>query len=377
MTLSTMASIPATPPATTAPTIPSFFGLNADDIRELLASWGHKPYRAKQITGWYFTKRFFSLDQMSDVPTALRTQLQTDFTWHMPEIVSSLDSPDGATKLLLKSDKNQMIETVILRYEGRTALCVSSQVGCKLSCAFCQTGKLGFFRNLSTAEIIAQFALAEQIVQKEGRSITNVVFMGMGEPLDNFEAVVKAVKIMIDPEGFGLSHRKVTVSTSGLADKIRLLSEQTRVALAISLHACRDDLRNSLMPINRKFPLDDLKSAIKHYQKATDTKITFEYILIKDKNMGKQEAKELVQFAQGIPCKVNLIPFNAHPGMPFERPSQEEIDTFRNYLLERGFVTTVRYSKGGDVSGACGQLAAKSSENLEKAPQRKWVIGAH
>ena len=353
----------------------SFFGSSPEDVKELFSSWGHKPYRAKQIAEWYFGKRFFSLDQMSDLPAALRAQLQEHFSWNFPDIVSSLDSPDGATKLLLKSDKNQMIETVILRYENRTALCVSSQVGCKLSCAFCQTGKLGFFRNLTTAEIIGQFALAETIVQKEGRTITNVVFMGMGEPLDNFDPVVKAVKILISPDGFGLSHRKVTVSTSGLADKIRLLSEQTRVALAISLHACRDELRNELMPINRRFPLAVLKEAIQHYQRVTDTKITFEYILIKDKNLGLREAKELVQFLQGIPCKVNLIPFNSHPGLPFERPSPEAIDQFQRYMLDRGFVTTVRYSKGGDVSAACGQLAAKDSTNLDQIPRRKSVIG--
>lgn len=354
---------------------PSFFGSSPQDVRELFASWDLKPYRAKQISQWYFGKRFFSLDQMTDLPTSLRTKLLDEFTWDLPEIVSSLDSPDGATKLLLRSGKNQMIETVILRYENRTALCVSSQVGCKLSCAFCQTGKLGFFRNLTTAEILGQFALAESIVQKESRSITNVVFMGMGEPLDNFEPVVKAVKILIDAEGFGLSHRKVTVSTSGLADKIRLLSERTRVALAISLHACRDELRDSLMPINKRYPLVELKQAIQHYQEATDTKITFEYILIKGKNMGQREAKELVQYLQGISCTINLIPFNAHPGMPFERPSPEEIATFQKYLLDRGFVAPVRYSKGGEVSAACGQLAAKNSENLDKVPQRKWVIG--
>lgn len=352
----------------------SFFGLSPNDIKELLLSWDERPYRTKQIHEWYFGKREFSLDNMTDLPAALRSKLQEKLCWKLPEIVSSLDSPDGATKILLRTDKNQMIEMVILRYENRTALCVSSQVGCKLSCSFCQTGKLGFFRNLSTAEIISQFALAETIVRKEGRSISNVVFMGMGEPLDNFESTVKAVQILINPEGFGLSHRKVTLSTSGIADKIRLLSDHTRVALAISLHACRDELRNSLMPINRRYPLAELKEAIKHYQKASDTKITFEYILIKDKNMGKQEAKELVQFLQGIPSKVNLIPFNPHPGMPFERPSAEEIDVFQRYLLDRGFVATVRYSKGREVSGACGQLAAKKIEQLHETPQRKSVI---
>lgn len=357
------------------PTKPSFFSLNSEDIKLLLASWGEKPYRAKQICQWFFGKRFFTLEQMSDLPAALRTRLSDHFSWDFPEIVSSLNSDDGATKLLLRSDKDQMIETVILRYPNRTAVCVSSQVGCRLACSFCQTGKLGFFRNLSDGEIMAQFYLAESIVQKEGRSITNVVFMGMGEPLDNYKATVKAAKILIDPEGLGLSHRKVTLSTSGLADKIHLLAEEIRVALAISLHACRDDLRNELMPINRRFSLASLKEAIQVYQRKSQTKITFEYILIKDKNMGVREAKELVQFAEGIPCKVNLIPFNNHPGLPFERPSAEDIERFQKYLLDRGFVATVRYSKGGNVSAACGQLAAKNKENIDKSPQRKWVIG--
>lgn len=353
----------------------SFYEMNPQDIEELVSSWGLKPYRAKQIFHWYFRKRVFSLDAMTDLPKDFREKLQEHFSFELPEVLSSLDSPDGATKLLLKSGKNQRTETVILRYENRTALCISSQVGCKLACTFCQTGKLGFFRNLSTAEIVAQFALAESIVQKEGRSISNIVFMGMGEPLDNFENVVKAVNIFIDREAFGLSHRKVTVSSSGLSDKIRLLSERTRVTLAISLHACRDDLRNSLMPINKKYPLEELKKSIQHYQKATDTKITIEYILIKDKNMGIREAKELVRFLQGIPSKVNLIPFNPHPGMPFERPSYEEIDRFQRHLLDRGFVATIRYSKGGEVSAACGQLAAKNKDNLSRVPQRKWVVG--
>lgn len=353
---------------------PSFFSASPAFIRDFGALWGEKPFRARQLIHWYFRKRVFSLDGMTDLPQGFRLRLGEEFSWNFPEIVSSLDSEDGATKLLLKTDRNQLIETVILRYPNRTALCVSSQVGCKLACRFCQTGKLGFFRHLSAWEILAQFCLAETIVQKEGRSVSNVVFMGMGEPLDNYNNVIEAVKVLIDAEGFGLSHRKVTISTSGLADKIFQLSEDVRVALAISLHACRDDLRDELMPINRRFPLARLKEAIQHYQRASDTKITFEYILIKDKNCSLREAKELVQFLQGIPCKVNLIPFNAHPGLPFERPAEEEIKVFQKYMMDRGFVTTVRHSKGGDVSAACGQLAAKRDSALDEAPRRFSVI---
>lgn len=352
----------------------SFFSASPAFINDFVGLWGEKPFRARQLIHWHFRKRVFSVEAMSDLPQAFRERLEQEFSWHLPEIVSLLDADDGATKLLLKADRNQLIETVILRYPHRTALCVSSQVGCKLACRFCQTGKLGFFRHLSASEILGQFCLAESIVQKEGRTISNVVFMGMGEPLDNYDEVVKAVQILTDPEGFGLSHRKVTVSTSGLADKIVRLSEDVRVALAISLHACRDELRSDLMPINKRFPLAPLKEAIQHYQRTSDTKITFEYILIKDKNCSVREAKELVHFLQGIPCKVNLIPFNNHPGLPYERPSEEVIKTFQKYLMDRGFVATVRYSKGGDVSAACGQLAAKRVAGLGEVPQRLSVV---
>jgi 23S rRNA (adenine2503-C2)-methyltransferase len=245
-----------------------------------------------------------------------------------------------------------------------------------MACSFCQTGKLGFFRHLTTHEILAQYVLAAKIVESEGRRLSHVVFMGMGEPLDNYDHVVRAVRTLTSPEGFGLSARHVTVSTSGLSPQIRQLAKDARCALAVSLHAARDDLRLSLMPINRRYPLEDLKSALVDYQTQTGQKITIEYILIAGQNCGPREARELVRYLHGLRAKVNLIPFNSHPGLPHARPTDEEIRTFQLYLAERSFAAPVRYSKGLDVSGACGQLAAKTSMQLDSVPARRNVVNA-
>ncbi len=331
-------------------------------------------FRATQTADWVFKHLVSNPEQMTNVSKDIRSRIADNFDWSLPEIVSALDSQDGSTKLLLKTPNGQYIESVILRYEGRVSLCVSSQVGCKMACSFCQTGKLGFFRHLTTHEILSQYMIAAQIVRKEGRRLSHVVFMGMGEPLDNYDNVVKAVNILVSPDGFGLSARHVTVSTSGIVPRIRDLARDARCALAVSLHAARDDLRQEIMPINRRWPLADLKSALLDYQRETGDKITFEYILIREKNCGLREAKDLMKFLHGFKAKVNLIPFNAHPGMPYDRPSDDEIRAFQVYLAERSIAAPVRYSKGLDVSGACGQLAAKTQESLHMAPQRKNVV---
>jgi 23S rRNA (adenine2503-C2)-methyltransferase len=262
----------------------------------------------------------------------------------------------------------------VLRYEGRVSLCVSSQVGCKMACSFCQTGKLGFFRNLSAHEIIAQYLIAAKLVRAEGRRLSHVVFMGMGEPLDNYSNVIKAVQLLTSADGYGLSHKHVTISTSGIAPKIRDLATDARCTLAVSLHAAQDQLRQELMPINRKWDLSQLKDSLLYYQQTTGNKITFEYIMIKDKNCGLRDAKDLVKFLHGFRAKVNLIPFNAHPGLPHARPSDDDIRAFQVYLAERSIAAPVRYSKGLDVSGACGQLAAKTMDTLHLVPARKNVI---
>ena len=246
-----------------------------------------------------------------------------------------------------------------------------------MACSFCQTGKLGFVRNLTTHEIIAQYVQAARVVRAEGRRLSHVVFMGMGEPLDNYDNVVKAVNMLVAPDGFGLSARHVTVSTSGIVPKIAELARDARCALAVSLHAARDDLRKELMPINRRWPLEELKKSLIDYQQVTGNKITIEYILIKDKTCGLREAKELVKFIHGLQAKVNLIPFNSHPGMEYQRPSDAEIRAFQEHLSERSIAAPVRYSKGLDVSGACGQLAAKTQDSLNQAPERNRVLPEH
>lgn len=355
--------------------IQSMFSLYPEEIRQKLdESWKLPKFRVKQLLEWIFTHREYDPDNMSNLPKTFKESLAEHFDWHMPEIVSRLDGDDGATKLLLRGSKQQVFEAVILRYEGRTSLCVSSQVGCKLACSFCQTGKLGFFRNLKAEEIISQFLIANRIVGPESRKISHIVFMGMGEPLDNYEQVIKAVNLLTREDGYGLSARRVTVSTSGISPKIGLLAEQARASLAVSLHAARDDLRSELMPINRRYPLANLKSQLLNYQEKTGDKITIEYILIKDKNCGPREAKELVKFLHGLKAKVNLIPFNAHPGMDYDRPDEAQILTFQRYLSKRGYPAPVRYSKGLGVSAACGQLAAKHQRNLDEAPKRKSVV---
>lgn len=351
--------------------------ISPDELAATLASWSEPAYRAKQILKWIWVEKCMDPSRMSNLPASLREKLATGLNWYLPEVQSSLNSADGSTKLLLKTATGQFMEAVILRYENRTSLCVSSQVGCKLACTFCQTGKLGFFRHLEAHEILAQYVMAANMVAGEGRRISHVVFMGMGEPLDNYKNVVTTVKAMLRPEedfGFGLSNRHVTVSTSGLASKIIELARDVKCALAISLHAARDDLRTELMPINRRHPLAELKAALKYWQETTGSKITLEYILIRDKNCGPREARELVRFIHGLRAKVNLIPFNAHPGLPFDRPSDEDIRSFQKHLAERSIPAPVRYSKGLDVSAACGQLAAKQIDNLLSAPSRRSVI---
>jgi 23S rRNA (adenine2503-C2)-methyltransferase len=344
-------------------------------LRARCAEWGEKPFRATQLCQWLFERRIYRPDEMSNLSRTLREKLASHYDWRVPTIASRLDSEDGASKILLQGKKNQFIEMVILRYENRVSLCVSSQVGCKLACTFCQTGKLGFFRHLGSDEIVSQFIIANDIVATEGRAITHIVFMGMGEPLDNYSQVIPALKLFVGKDTFGLSSRRVTVSTSGIADKILALAQEVRVALAVSLHAADDSLRNSLMPINRRYPLAELKKQLMAYQAFSGDMITIEYILLRGVNCSLREAKQLVRFLHGLRAKINLIPFNDHPGSEFSQPSAEEIRVFQSYLASRGYPAPVRYSKGSEVSAACGQLAAKKQEMLREVPQRRNVVG--
>ncbi len=353
---------------------PHFLSMNRDEYRELFKQWGLPKFRADQISQWIYKDAVHDPERMTNLSKDLRNKIFTEIDWRLPTIVDQVDAADGSTKLLLRSLKGQLVESVILRYDGRTSLCVSSQVGCKLACDFCQTGKLGFVRHLDRSEILSQLFMANQILAGQDLRVTHVVFMGMGEPLDNYKNTVSAANVMMAEDGFFLSARHVTLSTSGLAPEIEKLATDSRAALALSLHASRDDLRTRLMPINRRYNLERLKEALLHYQKTTEKKITIEYIMIKGTNCGLREAKELVKFVHGLKVKVNLIPFNAHPGLPFDRPDDEEIRTFQKYLADRSIPAPVRYSKGLEVSGACGQLAAKHAEELHAKPERKRLV---
>ena len=347
--------------------------LRPNDYSALAADMGLAKFRGKQMAQWVYSKKVVNLDAMTNLSGELRQELASRLDWELPSVHHRVDSDDGASKLILRTSRSQAMETVIMRYEGRTALCVSSQVGCKLACSFCQTGKMGFMRHLTRGEILGQYVVAQNLLDQAGenRRISHVVFMGMGEPLDNYDGAVGAATSLI--EDFGLSHKNVTVSTSGLVPQIDRLTEECPAALAISLHACRDDLRTSLMPINRKYPLAMLKESLLNYQKKTGKKITLEYIMLKGVNCGRREAKDLVRFIHGLRVKVNLIPFNDHPGVEYGRPEDEDIRAFQAYLTARSIPAPVRYSKGLGVSAACGQLAAKQGDITAK-PRRHDLI---
>lgn len=343
-------------------------------IIDFFKQHNEKSFRAKQIWQWIYEKKIVDLDLMINIPQATKILLKEHFSFDLPKIYHKADSEDGTTKLLFKNNNNRSIETVIMRYEGRTSLCVSSQVGCKLACTFCQTGKLGFVSHLTKAEIIGQFIRAHEILKDENKKITHVVFMGMGEPLDNYEPVINSVNSLINEEEFGLSQRRVTLSTSGIVPKIYSLVQDTKASLAVSLHSATEQLRTDLMPINKKYSLSDLKDSLMHYQKETGKMVTLEFILIKNTNCNIKEAKALVKFIHGLRAKVNLIPFNPHPGLGHEKPSEQEIEEFQKYLSARNIPAPVRYSKGLDISGACGQLAAKNQELTEGIPKRSNLI---
>lgn len=353
---------------------PHFLSMSASGYEDLLRSWGQPAFRGRQVAEWVYRKNIRNPEQMQNLPKPLREKLFNELDWSLPEVVSKLSSEDGSTKLLLRNQQGRSIETVILRYGKRTSLCVSSQVGCKLACDFCQTGKLGFVAHLHHWEILSQLYLANLFLQDEDDRVSHVVFMGMGEPLDNYDHAVTAANRMISESEFGLSAKHVTISTSGLAPKIESLALDSKAALALSLHASRDDLRTEIMPINRRYNLARLKESLLQYQKLTGKKITIEYILIRDKNCSIREAKELVKFIHGLRVKVNLIPFNSHPGMPYQRPSDETIREFQAYLSARSIAAPVRYSKGLDVSAACGQLAAKAQQDVGAVPSRKNLV---
>ena len=325
----------------------------------------YPPYIGDQIYQWIFTKFNTNPSTFTNISLKIRESLEEDFSWHLPHIDSHLQSIDSSEKFLLKTQDNLLFEMVLMPYENRSTLCISSQVGCKMGCTFCQTGRIGFKRDLSSGEILSQLVLAGQ----RGAKVTNVVFMGMGEPLDNYENVVQACRIMIDPKALALSSSRVTISTSGLVPEIRRLAKDLPVRLAISLHTADDEKRSAMMPINRTYDLVKLKEALLDYPAPKRYGITFEYVMIKGENDSLKDAKKLVHFIHGLKAKVNLIPINHFPGVEMEPSDTARIREFQLYLTERSIAAPVRYSRGQDISGGCGQLAAKRENELDMDPR--------
>jgi 23S rRNA (adenine2503-C2)-methyltransferase len=345
----------------------NLLGLTPPELEAFVVGLGEKPYRARQLLTWIYKRRIGDFEAMTDLGKDFRTRLAAVAEVRAPEVASEHVSADGTRKWLLKAGesdgKAQAIETVFIPEPGRGTLCISSQVGCALDCSFCSTGAQGFNRNLDTAEIVGQVWLAARAlgVGPAGeRAITNVVLMGMGEPLANYRAVLPALALLMDDRGFDLSRRRVTLSTSGLVPQIYKLAEDTNVALAVSLHAPNDALRDRLVPINRRHPIRELLDACWHYLDAQNGRsITFEYVMLDGVNDRPEHARELARLLLGHDAKVNLIPFNPFPGSAYRRSRPAAISEFRDYLNAAGVTATVRRTRGDDIDAACGQLAGQ------------------
>lgn len=344
----------------------NLLGMTRGDLEALFVNMGEKPFRARQVMQWIYGRSIYDLDQMTDLSLALRRSLAGRLTFELPQIQQREDASDGVVKWQLKAGDKQAIEAVFIPEESRGTLCVSSQVGCAMDCPFCATGRQGFNRNLSAEEIVGQVMLARQELGAEGaQRVSNVVFMGMGEPLANMRAVTRAADILLDDLGFGLSRRRVTISTSGLVPQIRRLGETSNVALAVSLHAPNDELRDRLVPINRRYPIAELLAACWDYARTANLKdVTFEYVMLAGVNDSRDHARQLARLLANRPAKVNLIPFNPFPGTAFRRSEQSVVDEFRQVLLQAGIITVTRKTRGDDIAAACGQLAGRVSNRV-------------
>ncbi|GAA5095187.1 23S rRNA (adenine(2503)-C(2))-methyltransferase RlmN [Wohlfahrtiimonas larvae] len=354
----------------------NLYGLTYQAMLELCEEIGEKPYRAMQIMKWVYHKGAESIDDMTDISKKTREKLNSRLVFDLPKVLLDQPSSDGTHKWLIQLESGNAIEMVFIPEDDRGTLCVSSQVGCALECTFCSTARQGFNRNLSTAEIVGQVMLAKKLLgeyendtqQSQNRRVTNVVLMGMGEPLLNFTNVTQAIDIMLNDYGFGLSKRRVTLSTSGVVPALYRLKEVSDVSLAISLHAPYDTLRDEIVPINKKYPIAELLEACKAY--ITDSsayrKITWEYVMLKDVNDKEEDAFALAKLIKDIPGKVNLIPFNPFPNSGYECSSMNRINRFKEILQRQGVVTTIRKTRGEDIDAACGQLAGRVKDRTKR-----------
>lgn len=356
----------------------NLLGLSMDKMVLFFAALGEKPFRAQQVMKWIHHLGVDDIEMMTNISKSLRSKLQTIAYIQAPTIFLQQDSVDGTRKWVMQVGENNKVETVFIPDGDRGTLCVSSQVGCSLDCSFCSTGKQGFRRDLTVAEIIGQVWLAaksfDSLKPNAPRRVTNVVMMGMGEPLLNFNAVVDAMNIMRNDFGYGISKRRVTLSTSGVVPALKKLSAVTDVSLAVSLHAPNDNLRNQLVPINKKYPISMLLDACRDYMADlpdTHRVTTIEYTLIKGINDSAALAQELAILLKGFPCKINLIPFNPFSLSDYQRPSMNVVKRFQTVLMQAGFVVTVRTTRGDDIDAACGQLVGQVQDKTRRSARYK------
>ncbi len=345
----------------------NLLGLDRDGLERFFEAQGEKPFRARQVLQWLHQRGEHDFEKMSDLARVLRDKLAAAASVQAPAIVGDTTASDGTRKWLLKVDGANAVEAVFIPETRRGTLCVSSQAGCVLDCAFCATGKQGFNRNLTTAEIVGQLWLANRLLEGD-RPVTNVVMMGMGEPLLNLDNVIPALRVMLDDNAYGLSRRRVTVSTAGVVPGIDRLRDECPVALAVSLHAPNDALRDRLVPINRKYPLAELVAACNRYlDKAPRDFITFEYVMLEDVNDSPAHARELVALAAKVRSKFNLIPFNPFARSEFKRSAAERIGRFAEILQRAGLTVTTRKTRGDDIAAACGQLAGDVADRTRRS----------
>lgn len=346
----------------------NLLGLPQSSLEAFIADMGEKPFRTRQLMQWMYQRGARDFADMTDLSKKLRERLESTAVIEGPTVMSEQASSDGTVKWLFVSGAGQAVETVFIPEPTRGTLCISSQVGCALDCAFCATGAQGFNRNLTTAEILGQVSHANSVLPPRPNgdpAVSNVVFMGMGEPLANYRNVLPAIELLVSDNAYGLSRRRVTLSTSGIVPHIERLGDDCNVALAVSLHAPNDALRDKLVPINRVHPIAELLEACWRYaDKHSRRFITFEYVMLRDVNDSVQHAEELSALLRGKPAKVNLIPFNPFEGSEFRRSGRDTIEAFQNRLRKHGIVATTRKTRGDDIDAACGQLAGKVKDRI-------------
>lgn len=351
----------------------NLLGMSRAQLEHFLQELGEKPFRAQQLLKWIHQQGVTDFDAMTNISKTLRERLKAVAEIRPPAIRDVFDAKDGCYKWIVTVDSGSGVEMVYIPEAGRGTLCISSQAGCSLDCSFCATGKQGFNSDLTSAEIIGQLWLANRELggfgRNEGRPVTNVVMMGMGEPLLNFDNVMSAISLMMDDNAYGLSKRRVTISTSGVVPAMRKLKDYTDASLALSLHAPNDVLRDQLVPLNRRYPIREVLAALKEYlDSLPDSRVaTIEYILLSGVNDHRQHARELAELLRDVPCKINLIPYNPVEGIDYTRSSNSAISTFRRMLIDAGYTVTIRTTRGDEIGAACGQLVGQVDDRTRRS----------